>query len=376
MNAPAGNRTRVCTVAGYYSTTRPLVLVASFTELSLLVKRTRKPSRRGSISRHQIQSQLRKCVVLERESKREMAIPILKAAISDSHEFFNSLSHTTRLLSIPKKRRLIVSASASASASAPSEINPLRCGNSSGFFHQVWILNSIIAWLILFHVWHFIQLVAKCNPSNQHFVFILEIGWELNLGNPFMYRWNLGIEEMHQSSVFFVIKALSSKNLSPLTDCWISILSDHSRRINVVEHAGSADMVFKMFSKVLLEAGHFSKRFNSKLIPNKNMFYCFHVLNMNMFLNKIYFIFFLLLPNNFCISLNFNQVMINTHIAIGDLGILSVLAWIPLLSCSISAAEIMGSMDMCTVLVHILGVKCSTGQFGRKILSGIFNIFS
>uniref|UniRef100_A0A6N2MH34 Uncharacterized protein n=1 Tax=Salix viminalis TaxID=40686 RepID=A0A6N2MH34_SALVM len=25
--APAGNRTRVCTVAGYYSTTRPLVLV-------------------------------------------------------------------------------------------------------------------------------------------------------------------------------------------------------------------------------------------------------------------------------------------------------------------------------------------------------------
>ena len=24
--APAGNRTRVCTVAGYYSTTRPLVL--------------------------------------------------------------------------------------------------------------------------------------------------------------------------------------------------------------------------------------------------------------------------------------------------------------------------------------------------------------
>ncbi|XP_059593507.1 probable protein phosphatase 2C 26 isoform X3 [Vitis vinifera] len=126
MNAPAGNRTRVCTVAGYYSTTRPLVLVASFTELSVLVKRTRKPSRRGSISRHQIQSQLRKCVVLERESKREMAIPILKAAISDSHEFFNSLSHTTRLLSIPKKRRLIVSASASASASAPSEINPLR----------------------------------------------------------------------------------------------------------------------------------------------------------------------------------------------------------------------------------------------------------
>lgn len=64
--------------------------------------------------------------MLERESKREMAIPILKAAISDSHEFFNSLSHTTRLLSIPKKRRLIVSASASASASAPSEINPLR----------------------------------------------------------------------------------------------------------------------------------------------------------------------------------------------------------------------------------------------------------
>ncbi|CAL9122207.1 unnamed protein product, partial [Musa hybrid cultivar] len=26
LNAPAGNRTRVCTVAGYYSTTRPLVL--------------------------------------------------------------------------------------------------------------------------------------------------------------------------------------------------------------------------------------------------------------------------------------------------------------------------------------------------------------
>ena len=26
-NAPAGNRTQVCTVAGYYSTTRPLVLV-------------------------------------------------------------------------------------------------------------------------------------------------------------------------------------------------------------------------------------------------------------------------------------------------------------------------------------------------------------
>jgi hypothetical protein len=26
MSAPAGNRTRVCTVAGYYSTTRPLVL--------------------------------------------------------------------------------------------------------------------------------------------------------------------------------------------------------------------------------------------------------------------------------------------------------------------------------------------------------------
>ncbi|AES79578.1 hypothetical protein MTR_7g069990 [Medicago truncatula] len=25
--APAGNRTRVCTVAGYYSTTRPLVLL-------------------------------------------------------------------------------------------------------------------------------------------------------------------------------------------------------------------------------------------------------------------------------------------------------------------------------------------------------------
>ena len=28
--APAGNRTRVCTVAGYYSTTRPLVLVECF----------------------------------------------------------------------------------------------------------------------------------------------------------------------------------------------------------------------------------------------------------------------------------------------------------------------------------------------------------
>ena len=27
LHAPAGNRTRVCTVAGYYSTTRPLVLV-------------------------------------------------------------------------------------------------------------------------------------------------------------------------------------------------------------------------------------------------------------------------------------------------------------------------------------------------------------
>ncbi|KAF9673420.1 hypothetical protein SADUNF_Sadunf10G0022400 [Salix dunnii] len=27
LDAPAGNRTRVCTVAGYYSTTRPLVLV-------------------------------------------------------------------------------------------------------------------------------------------------------------------------------------------------------------------------------------------------------------------------------------------------------------------------------------------------------------
>jgi hypothetical protein len=26
-DAPAGNRTRVCTVAGYYSTTRPLVLL-------------------------------------------------------------------------------------------------------------------------------------------------------------------------------------------------------------------------------------------------------------------------------------------------------------------------------------------------------------
>ncbi|KAJ0053587.1 hypothetical protein Pint_01765 [Pistacia integerrima] len=29
-NAPAGNRTRVCTVAGYYSTTRPLVLFVLF----------------------------------------------------------------------------------------------------------------------------------------------------------------------------------------------------------------------------------------------------------------------------------------------------------------------------------------------------------
>ena len=28
--APAGNRTRVCTVAGYYSTTRPLVLVGIY----------------------------------------------------------------------------------------------------------------------------------------------------------------------------------------------------------------------------------------------------------------------------------------------------------------------------------------------------------
>ncbi|CAN0901722.1 hypothetical protein LINGRAHAP2_LOCUS21577 [Linum grandiflorum] len=27
IHAPAGNRTRVCTVAGYYSTTRPLVLL-------------------------------------------------------------------------------------------------------------------------------------------------------------------------------------------------------------------------------------------------------------------------------------------------------------------------------------------------------------
>lgn len=43
--------------------------------------------------------------------------------------------------------------------------------------------------------------------------------------------------------------------------------------------------------------------------------------------------------------------MINTHIAIGDLGILSLLARLWLLSCSISAAEIMGSMDMCTVFV-------------------------
>ncbi|KAG6752677.1 hypothetical protein POTOM_042708 [Populus tomentosa] len=33
FSAPAGNRTRVCTVAGYYSTTRPLVLVDSFLHL-------------------------------------------------------------------------------------------------------------------------------------------------------------------------------------------------------------------------------------------------------------------------------------------------------------------------------------------------------
>ncbi|KAJ0097837.1 hypothetical protein Patl1_28984 [Pistacia atlantica] len=31
--APAGNRTRVCTVAGYYSTTRPLVLACSKVKL-------------------------------------------------------------------------------------------------------------------------------------------------------------------------------------------------------------------------------------------------------------------------------------------------------------------------------------------------------
>ena len=31
--APAGNRTRVCTVAGYYSTTRPLVLLERDIEL-------------------------------------------------------------------------------------------------------------------------------------------------------------------------------------------------------------------------------------------------------------------------------------------------------------------------------------------------------
>jgi hypothetical protein len=32
--APAGNRTRVCTVAGYYSTTRPLVLLENSFKLS------------------------------------------------------------------------------------------------------------------------------------------------------------------------------------------------------------------------------------------------------------------------------------------------------------------------------------------------------
>ncbi|KAG6488548.1 hypothetical protein ZIOFF_049791 [Zingiber officinale] len=31
-DAPAGNRTRVCTVAGYYSTTRPLVQVGRYGE--------------------------------------------------------------------------------------------------------------------------------------------------------------------------------------------------------------------------------------------------------------------------------------------------------------------------------------------------------
>ena len=33
----AGNRTRVCTVAGYYSTTRPLVLVWSLLLFSILL---------------------------------------------------------------------------------------------------------------------------------------------------------------------------------------------------------------------------------------------------------------------------------------------------------------------------------------------------
>ena len=37
--APAGNRTRVCTVAGYYSTTRPLVLVVSFCSDDLISSR-------------------------------------------------------------------------------------------------------------------------------------------------------------------------------------------------------------------------------------------------------------------------------------------------------------------------------------------------
>ena len=52
-NAPAGNRTRVCTVAGYYSTTRPLVLLAADFGLSTQDpcgknadnEKTRKPAR-------------------------------------------------------------------------------------------------------------------------------------------------------------------------------------------------------------------------------------------------------------------------------------------------------------------------------------------
>jgi hypothetical protein len=35
-NAPAGNRTRVCTVAGYYSTTRPLVLVDYIYQIEII----------------------------------------------------------------------------------------------------------------------------------------------------------------------------------------------------------------------------------------------------------------------------------------------------------------------------------------------------
>ena len=37
-NAPAGNRTRVCTVAGYYSTTRPLVLDVSICSSNIITK--------------------------------------------------------------------------------------------------------------------------------------------------------------------------------------------------------------------------------------------------------------------------------------------------------------------------------------------------